>query len=232
MAMITGITITTSMADTRALQRLLAWASPAYPVGGFAYSAGLETAIADGRVSTRAQAQEWIEGTLRSGGARNDAILLAHAHRAFDDAARLGALSDLCLALTPASERHHEATAMGEAFILAAEAWPSPHYAGLPSPCAYPIAFGAVAAAHRVDAQATLIAFLTAFVQAQISVAVRLVPIGQSEGLAILSALETAIGDEAETALRAPLEAIGGAAYAADIAQMQHETLATRIFKS
>ena len=220
------------MSDPAALQRLLTWLSPAFPVGGFAWSAGLETAIAEGPVRTAGTAREWIEANLRHGATRTDAILLAHAHRGFTDTAILRELADLCLALTPARERRQETLAMGDAFVAAARTWPSPHYAALPMPCPYPVAVGTAAAAHDIPLDETLIAFLTSAVQAQVSVAVRLVPIGQSEGLAIQAALETVIAAQAQGAQHAALEDIGGIAYASDIAQMRHETLPTRIFKS
>ena len=62
------------------LQKLLTWLSPAFPVGAFAWSAGLETAIVQGKVVDRATTQDWISGTLHHGGLRTDAILLTHTH--------------------------------------------------------------------------------------------------------------------------------------------------------
>jgi urease accessory protein len=220
------------MTPTNDLQRLLTWLSPAFPVGAFAWSAGLETAIVDRRVQDRATAQAWIEANLAHGSLRTDATLLAHAHKAASDATNLAELADLCLALTPARERHDETTITGDAFASAAKAWPSPVYALLPQPCPYPIAVGAIAAAHGIDLRATLTAFLTATVHGQVSVAVRLVPIGQSDGLAIIAALEPIIFIQAELCQHAALDDIGTIAYAADIAQMRHETLSTRIFRS
>ena len=214
------------------LQRLLTWLSPAFPVGAFAWSGGLETAIADRRVHDRATTQHWIEANLAHGGLRTDAILLAHAHKSSADAAALAELADLCLALTPARERHDETTITGDAFASAAGAWPSPVYALMPQPCPYPIAVGAIAAAHGIELPATLTAVLTAAIHAQVSVAVRLVPIGQSDGLAIMAALEPLILTGAELCQHAALDDIGTIAYAADIAQMRHETLKTRIFRS
>ncbi|HTM78838.1 MAG TPA: urease accessory protein UreF [Devosia sp.] len=214
------------------LQKLLTWLSPAFPVGAFAWSAGLETAIADRRVHDRTTAHDWIEANLAHGGLRTDAILLAQAHHAATDAAVLAELADLCLALTPARERHAETTITGDAFATAARAWPSPVYALLPQPCPYPIAVGTIAAAHGIALLPTLAAFLTATVQAQVSVAVRLVPIGQSDGLTIMAALEPVILTLAKLCQHAALDDIGAIAYAADIAQMHHETLPTRIFRS
>lgn len=214
------------------LQKLLIWLSPAFPVGAFAWSAGLETAIVEGRVHDRASTQDWIAGSLHHGGLRNDAILLAHAHRAFADRTELADLADLCLALTPSSERHAETLQTGRAFVLASAAWPSPSPAALPEACPYPIAVGAIAASHAIDLALTLLAYLTSAIHGQVSVAVRLVPIGQTDGLAIMAALEPEIAHSAELCLSATLDDIGSVAYGADIAQMKHETLATRIFRS
>jgi urease accessory protein len=217
------------------LQKLLTWLSPAFPVGAFAWSAGLETAIADKRVTTATALQNWIAGTLSHGGIRTDAIVLAHAHRAADGNSaftELADLADLTIALTPASERNRETTLTGDAFVIAARAWASPIYGQLPSPCPYPIAVGAIAGAHGIALTDTLLGYLTAAVHAQVSVAVRLVPLGQADGLRVMAALEPAIAALAVAAATATLDDIGGIAYAADIAQMRHETLEPRIFRS
>jgi urease accessory protein len=261
------------MTTPAALQKLLTWLSPAFPVGAFAWSAGLETAIADGRVRNATALREWIEGALAHGGIRTDAILLAQAWRATaptplpaspargevpgggDDGnavpqtrtdtlplagrvegvathTALRDLADLALALTPAAERHKETLLTGGAFVTAAQAWPSDVYTRLPDPCPYPIAVGAIAAAHGIGITDTLLAFLTAAVHAQVSVAVRLVPLGQTDGLRVMAALEPKIAELAAAAATASLDDIGGIAYAADIAQMRHESLEPRIFRS
>lgn len=214
------------------LQKLLTWLSPAFPVGAFAWSAGLESAIVAGTVHDRGTTQDWVEGVLHHGGLRTDAILLAHAWRAAADPTALQDLADLCLALTPASERHDETLVTGAAFATALRTWPLVTPPALPPLCPYPIAVGATAAAHAVGLADTLVAWLTAAVHAQVSVAVRLVPIGQSDGLAIMVALEPAIARMAELCQHAALDDLGGIAYAADIAQMSHETLTTRVFRS
>ncbi len=220
------------MSEPAALQRLLTWLSPAFPVGAFAWSAGLETAIADGRICAADDLHDWIAGILQHGGLSTDAILLAHAHRASGDAAALGDLAELCLALIPARERRDEVLGMGEAFTIAAGAWPSDVLDRLPRPCPYPIAVGAVAGAHGVPLPELLLGFLTTAVHSQVSVAVRLVPLGQTAGLKVMAALEPAIRLVAADSESASLEAIGTIAYAADIAQMRHETLEPRLFRS
>ena len=118
----------TSMAENGALP-LFVWLSPAFPVGAFAYSHGLEWAVELGQVNDAAGAQAWIYDLLREGSGRNDAILLAAAHRAVmaGDEKALTEVAELAVALQPSRERHLESTSQGNAFITAARAtWPSP----------------------------------------------------------------------------------------------------------
>ncbi|MBL8592335.1 MAG: urease accessory protein UreF [Devosia sp.] len=266
------------MTDPAALQKLITWLSPAFPVGAFAWSAGLETAIADRRVTDSERLKNWIEGALAHGGVRTDAIVLAEAWRVVrgiefgasplptsptrgevpagdwgtfspdapahtsplvgeagrGEAARtaLSDLADLSLALTASRERWMETTITGDNYVLAARHWPTDTLALLPEPCPYPIAVGAIAAAHDIDLLDTLLAWLTATVHGQISVAVRLVPLGQSDGLRVLAALEPRVAALAASAATSTLADLGAIAYAADIAQMRHETLEPRIFRS
>jgi urease accessory protein len=220
------------MANTTALQRLLTWLSPAFPVGSFAWSQGLETAIVDGRVTGAATLRDWIGGQLAHGSMRTDAIILAEAHRRFCDADGLRDLADLALALTASEERFRETTLTGDSFIIAARTWPSDVFARLPAPCPYPVAVGAVAAAQGIDIADAAIAYLTAAVHTQISVAVRLVPLGQTAGLQVMAAVEPQVAERAAAAAASGLDDIGTIAYAADIAQMRHETIPVRIFRS
>jgi urease accessory protein len=217
---------------TVALQRLLTFLSPAFPVGAFAWSQGLETAIADGRVKAAAELIDWISGALSHGSLRTDAILLAHAHRASGNASDLRDVAELSLALIAPAERNLETTLTGEAFAVAARAWPSDVFARLPEACPYPIAVGAVAAAQGIECEDALIGYLTAAVHAQVSVAVRLVPLGQTAGLQVIAGLEVPIAALAQAASTLTLEDLGGIAYAAEIAQMRHETIGVRVFRS
>jgi urease accessory protein len=141
-------------------------------------------------------------------------------------------LAELGLALTAARERWMETTVTGDSYVTATGAWGAEAMAALPSPCPYPIAVGAIAGTHGIGLGDTLLAWLTATVQGQVSVAVRLVPLGQSDGLRVMAGLEPMIAGVAEAAAAAGLADIGGIAYAADIAQMRHETLEPRIFRS
>ncbi|HEV7275274.1 MAG TPA: urease accessory UreF family protein [Devosiaceae bacterium] len=218
------------MTEPAALQKLLTWLSPAFPVGTFAWSSGLETAIAERLVTDSATMRNWLSGSLRHGVLRTDAILLAEAHRR--SGTDLEDLAALSLALSPASERLTETLAIAHSFSISAAAWPVPEAPPLPESCPYPIALGALAAAHGIDLEDLLLAFLTAAVHAQVSVAVRLVPLGQTEGLRVVASLEPLVAAAAAAAATSTLEHIGTIAYAADIAQMRHETQETRLFRS
>ena len=96
-----GMTATPEAAEAQppgaALMTLVQWLSPAFPVGAFAYSHGLEWAIAAGDVRDAGSLHTWLDAVLQHGAGRSDAILLAHALRPYADAA---ALSDLALALS------------------------------------------------------------------------------------------------------------------------------------
>lgn len=219
------------MTPTASLQRLLTWLSPAFPVGAFAWSGGLETAIADRRVTDSERLRSWLDGQLHHGSLKTDAILLAAAHRA-GAPGEIAEIAALCLALTSARERHAELTITGASFLRAAAAWPHPILGQLPDPCPYPVAVGAVASAHGVGTTDTLVAWLTAAVHQQVSVAIRLVPLGQTDGLRVVAALEADIAALAERAANSTLADLGAITYAADIAQMRHETLEPRIFRS
>jgi urease accessory protein len=220
------------------LARLMTWLSPAYPVGGFSYSHGLEWVVETGSVRDAASLGDWIEDILRLGTGRTDAIFLAEAWRAVaaGDAKLLDDVAELAAAFAPSAERHLETIAQGTAFLTATQAvWPHPALAplmGEGAQIAYPVAVGAGAAAHGLPLPATAQAFVQAFAANLVSAGVRLVPLGQTDGLRVIARLEPIIPGVVVRALAASLEDVGGAAIAADVASMRHETQYTRLFRS
>jgi urease accessory protein len=224
-ATITGTRITTM---TEALYKLHAWLSPGYPVGAYTYSHGLENAIAEGLIEDVDSARAWIDDCLKHGGGRSDAILFAQTYRA-DGEDALAEISELALALAPSTERLLETRAQGRAFADVTEAaWGN----GAPHDRPYPVAVGQAAAAHGIALEAALVVFLQAFVANLVSAAVRLVPLGQTEGARIVAGLMPDVLALAEAAAAAGLDDIGGFAIHADIASMRHETQETRLFRS
>jgi urease accessory protein len=214
-----------------ALYKLVAWLSPAYPVGAFAYSHGLEWAIADGVVHDTRSAISWIADCLECGAGRTDGILLAHAWRAAGakNPRALGNIAALGLALVPSAERLSETRDQGAAFAsVTGDAWGVNACPGAP----YPVAVGAAAANASIPLAATLQTYLQAYASNLVSAAVRLVPLGQTQGQTIVTGLADCIGRLTEHAVDAPLESIGGCAVLADIASMNHETQEPRLFRS
>ncbi len=219
--------------------RLLVWFSPAFPIGAFAFSHGLEWAVEAGDIHDRATLQSWLTTLVEQGSGWSDAVLFAHAHRgvaAGKDRA-LRDVAELAVALQPSRERRLEATMQGDAFIKAVEhAWPNRGLQQLrrvaPAPHALCVAAGAAAAGAGIVARPAVTAFLTCFCQNLVSSAVRLAPIGQSDGLAVLAALEPVVSEAAERAAKASLAQVGGLAIRSDIASMRHETQITRLFRS
>lgn len=221
-----GTTIITMTDVAPSLLRLLAWLSPAFPVGAYAYSHGLEQAVEDGDVTDGDALCGWLTDILRHGSGHNDAILLRHAHRAGVD---VTALNDLAVALALSRERRMETLDQGTAFVAAVAPWQAPR---LPDRVAYPIAVGAVAGHHGIDEDTTAAAYLQAFAANLISAAVRLVPLGQTTGLRVLAALESAILEVATATRTATLGDLGGCTFRSDLAAMRHETQYTRLFRS
>lgn len=214
------------------LIRLMTWLSPAFPVGGFAYSGGLEAAVVGGHVSGAGELAVWLETLLVSGTLRNDAILLAEAHRAFDQPGRLSEVASLAAALAGSAERHQEAVRQGDAFLAAASAWPQPVLALLGANTAYGVAVGAIAAANGVSLGETLVAFLQAQCGQLVSAAIRLGIIGQTQGVAIAARLEPAILGQAEEVCALGLDDLGSATVIADMLSMRHEVQYSRLFQS
>ena len=222
-----------------ALYRLMAWLSPAYPVGAFSYSGGIEWAVESGDIKDAETLKRWLAVVIGEGGGFCDAVFFVHAHRAIatgDDKA-LRDVVELAAAFAPSKERHLETTAQGRAFIEATRgAWPCAALDRLArawdGPVAYPVAVGVAAAGHGVTVEPALAAYLHAVVANLISAGVRLIPLGQTDGQRLLAAFEPVVATTAARALNVPLDQVGGAAFRADLASMHHETQYTRLFRS
>src|ERR1044072_9220884 len=217
----------------------MAWLSPAYPVGAFSYSGGIEWAVESVDVKDAETLRRWLTVTTTEGGGFCAAVFLLHAHRAVEaaDDRALRDVAELAGAFAPSKERHLETTAQGRAFIEATRAaWPCAALdrlaAAWDGPVAYPVAVGVSAAGHGVAVEPALGAYLHAVVANLISAGVRLIPLGQTDGQRLLAAFEPVIAATAARALATPLDRVGGAAFRADLAGMHHETQYTRLFRS
>jgi urease accessory protein len=225
--------------EAAALYRLMAWLSPAYPIGAFSYSSGIEWVVEAGEISDAMSLRRWLTVMIAEGGGFCDAVFFVHAHRAAggDDDAALRAVAELAAAFASSKERHLETTAQGRAFLdTTRAAWQCAALDRLTAvwddAIALPIAVGVACAGHRVPLVPALHAYLHALAANLISAGVRLVPLGQTDGQRVLAALEPVIVATAERALVTPLDEVGSAAFRADLASMRHETQYTRLFRS
>ncbi|BBO00733.1 urease accessory protein UreF [Bradyrhizobium ottawaense] len=225
--------------EAAALYRLMTWLSPAFPVGGFSYSSGIEWAVEAGDIVDTATLADWLDAMLGDGSGFCDATLLVHAYRAAEmgEDATLSDIAELAAAIVPSRERQLETISQGRAFIdIARAAWDADGLdamvAACRTPLVYPVAVGVVAAKHGVALAPTLHAFLHALVSNWISAASRLIPLGQTDCQRVLVRLEAAVAATANRALNAALDDLGSATFRADLASLRHETQYTRLFRS
>jgi urease accessory protein len=229
-----------SPADTGRAQSLLqVWLSPAFPVGSFAYSHGLETAAENGWVRGRDGLASWLADIARLGGLRNDLILLAAAWRATrrEPGPSLAEVAELAAALQPSAERHLEATQQGSSFLAQIEAaWPAPgpRFRDLVPDVApvHAVAVGFAAARHAVPCGETVRAYAIAFIGNLASAAIRLGVVAQTDAQRVIARLLDELHAIASAAERSSLDELGSIAWRADIASLQHETQHTRLFRS
>ena len=214
---------------------LMLWLSPAFPAGAFAYSQGLETAVAGGLVTGRDDLRRWLASLLVRGMLWSDLVLLSLAYRA-SGAHRVRELADLALALQPSAERADELAVQGRNFREALLAgWPelAPRFACLEDrPAPYPLAIALAARAHGMALGDTLSAYAHAFISNALSAAIRLAVIGQFDGQRIHRDLFPVVRDSIAAAETATEDDIAAAQFAVDIQSMNHETLRVRLFRS
>ena len=226
------------LTDTK-LQRLLAWLSPAFPIGAYTYSHGLETAVEAGLVTSADGLAEWLEVVLCHGSGRGDAIFLGHAWQAVvggDEAGLLG-LCERAMAFQPAAELRRETAQQGRAFLEAvAKAWPCPALVRLQAmvlpALPYPIVVGVACAGHGIPLRWSITGYLHGFVANLVSAGVRLIPLGQSAGLAVMARLEPVVTTVTDTALERGLDDLASAVPMVDWCAIRHETQYTRLFRS
>lgn len=236
----TTTTMTMTMTTEAALGTLLAWLSPAYPVGAFSYSHGLEMAVEEGVVTTRGDLVAYVEAALRDGAGAVDGGLLALAWRAAQagDDTGLDRLTELGNAWRGTTELGLEARQPGDAFArVTLAAWPEKRLAAYvarhPGRLTHAVVFGAAAGFHGLPLRASCFGWLAGFAANIVSAGVRLVPLGQTDGQIATAALLPAITAATDAALAVTdADELGGCALAIDLFSMRHETQYTRLFRS
>lgn len=223
-AMIMGTNMSDARSDLQARLSLAQWLSPGFPISAYAYSHGIEHAIASDDITDAVTLTAWLEGLLASGSCQSDGVLVARA--AAGDP--LPELAEMAEALATSAERWAETRDQGAAFVATTNALCSEQLPPLP----YPVAVGARAATLSLAPAEVVALYLQAFLGGLISGAVRLIPLGQTDGQRVSQSLHPAIVAEATRLADVPLSEIGTGALRGDLAAMQHETQEVRIFRT
>lgn len=222
----------TAAAGTGRLVAVLQLASPGLPVGGFAYSQGLEKAIEDGIVHDAASTRRWIDDLLSLSLARFEAPLWLRAWDAWKagDHGTFAHWNEECIAARETAELRAETMQMGVSLVRV-----MPALGILPPACvpiAFPTAFAAACAALDIGREDGLAAYLWAWTENQVLVAVKSVPLGQMAGQRLLAALHPAIGAAVRSATDCPDDAIGSAPVQYAITSARHEAMYSRLYRS
>jgi len=221
-------------ADLRPLLAALHLASPALPVGGFAYSQGLEQAIEEGWVRDADSARVWVRDLMLLGLARQELPLWLACHRAVcaGELAALSALNTRLCALRETAEFRLESAQMGQSAAklfaqwgIGLDGWPIERWS-------YACAFAVLCAKSGIEAPVGLGVYLWSWAENQVLAAVKQVPLGQSAGQVVLHALKEDIPQAIEVAMNTPLEMIGSACVGLAITSARHETQYSRLFRS
>lgn len=240
-------TITTTMTDDSALLTLTHWLSPVFPVGGYAYSQGLETAIADGAVTSADTLHDWLDVMLNDGTGASDAILLRTSMDADADLAELAAWA---AALASSAERWQETSEQGTAFLRAlatidpdvlpsfwskypGESGPTgPDGAEPPADIALPVAVGWAARDLALPGAQVAALYLQSMVANLVTGAIRHIPLGQGAGQRVIAALRPVVlATAADAAGKTPAD-IRSSDFGAVRAAITHETQTIRIFRT
>jgi urease accessory protein len=213
-----------------------------FPIGGFAYSDGLETAASTGRIMDAASLRAWLEAALDDTIGRMEGPAVWRGWRAFqeEDFAMLVRLDEELTALRPAASARRSSRAMGLRLLTTWHALhPDPRLeriAGLAKSGALgpvlPLAFAGACVCSGVARRASVEAFAYTRLAATVSAAMRLMPIGQTDAHLLLSrALERVPGVVDRVALRDD-GALESFTPQMDMATMTQQYLHSRLFRS
>lgn len=231
-----GLTITAidAVPDIRLL-RLMQLVSPALPVGAFAYSQGLEWAVQAGWVADAGQAGRWISGLLTHCLANFDVPVLRRLWQAWRSGCMDGfdSWNQYLLAGRGSAELQGQECHMGQALLrLLGQLQPDGMMGLTCRRPSFTAMFAAAACNWNIEPPAACAGFLWSWSESQVTAAVKLIPLGQTDGQRILMALGKAIPEAVRHGLSLGDEAVGAAAPGLAMASALHETQHTRLFRS
>jgi urease accessory protein len=239
-----GITMSDEQCELAplALLRQQSWLSPTFPTGSYSYSHGIEWAVEARHIHDRESLVDWLEADLRYGSGRNESIFFIEAWRCAtqDDSEKLLEVAELAAAFRGTSEFALESSQQATACLATLRrVWPDRVVESLSEllsergvPPALAVVLGARAAGQRVPYGLALPAFLQSYVANLVTAAVRLIPLGQTDGQIAIAKLEEAVLAASAQAEHTTMRDLGSAAFMVDLASASHETQYTRLFRS
>jgi len=224
-------------ADAESIAQLRLWQliSPSLPIGGYAYSQGLEYAVEAGWVASEEEMLAWLEGMLGHIHRQLDLPVLARLYRAWcgDDIETVQHWNDYLLAARETSELALEDCQMGRALAVLLKDL------GCKTPAllnkeqlTLAAALAAAAAEWSIPLPMLAQAYLWIWCENQVAAAIKLIPLGQTAGQRVLYNISALLADLVAQAMEVGDEEIGQSAMALAIASSRHETQYTRIFRS
>lgn len=224
-----------------ALIRLLQLSDPALPVGGFAHSASLETYVQLGIVNNEATAKAFVTGMLSQNIHYTDAALVSLVYDAIaGNEAELKQLDDLCTAVKLPREMRQASQKLGVRLIkifqpLCNNDWLNRYAAAVQTKELsghYCLAFGIIAHALQIPKADALSGFYYNAAAGFVTNSVKLIPLSQQSGQALLFSLQPLITELVKNNLQPNREMIGLCCTGFDIRSMQHEQLYSRLYMS
>ncbi len=215
---------------------MLRLGSAALPIGAFAYSQGLESAIAQGEVTGGPTAEQWITGVLENSILTCDIPLLTRMHSAWQVGDSDGVLrwSDQWRAMRGTRELRDEDRQLGQSLLrlltrqaaTKADSWLERSRVTLG--CAFSLA----SVVWEVDAPSAAATYVFAWSEAQVGAAARLIPLGQTEAQRILALLLNRATQGLVRSLSLNSNEIASSTPGQSLHSSWHETLYTRLFRS
>lgn len=217
---------------------LLRLASPQLPIGGYSYSQGLELAIDSGLIRSAVEAETWLRDSLELNLARFEApLLLAHCQAAAEgDWTRLGALAERHRASRETAEFQLESRQTGYSLAQLLLGLPelddaSRRLLGELAPT-FALGWALAARAWAIAPRAALDAWLWTWLENQLAVLMKTLPLGQQAAQRLTSLLLPTLTAVAEHAAALPEATWGGAPFGLALSCMAHERQYSRLFRS
>ncbi|WP_454911367.1 urease accessory protein UreF [Stutzerimonas chloritidismutans] len=226
-------------AATGSAWALLRLASPQLPIGGYSYSQGLEMAVEDGRVSDANSARRWLEDQLLLNLARFEApLLLAHCEAAAqDDWPRLLQLAAEHRASRETHELQLESRQMGYSLTQLLDGLPELDQPARDCLAAadepgLALAWALAARAWQITPADALAAWLWGWLENQLAVLMKTLPLGQQAAQRLTSQLLPVLSQAQREASELPEAAWGSAPFGLVLTSMAHERQYSRLFRS